>query len=114
MSNQHKSKQNGALRHETTGIPPVSPSSSVGKSYTSGMLDITVDLKNPTASQRIPNSPENPNAVHAKMIMAFVSKLGALVEWRKLKLGNGETVYALCFPVSKWLIDPVSKLLTPR
>jgi len=114
VSNKQKSKQNGELKREGTGIPQATQSSSVGSPSTSDTLGISVAIQSPKDSQRTPNSQENPNAIHARMIMAFVSKLGALVFWRKVKLGDGQTVYALCFPVSKWQLDGVSKTLTPR
>ena len=42
---------------------------------------------------------------NAKILTAFVDKLGALVEWRSLSLADGRKVFALCFPADKWQIE---------
>jgi capsular polysaccharide biosynthesis protein len=84
MTQPQKSDQNGELKDETTGLPQALPFISVESQSTSVTLDITVEAKNPTDSQLIPNSSqENPNSVHARMVMAFVAKLGELVETKK-------------------------------
>lgn len=51
--------------------------------------------------------------MHAKIISAFAAKLGALVEWRKVSLRDGREGYALFFDTDKWLVDPLTKELTP-
>ena len=107
-----KSNQHGELREETTERPQALQSTNAGNPSTLGTSAITAKAKNQKDSQRIPNLQDIPNAV--RLIQALAGKLGALVEWKKLTLGDGREVYALVFPVSKWEVDPVSKELLPR
>lgn len=67
---------------------------------------------NPQVSQATPALQDAPNA--SRLIQALAAKLGDLVEWKKLTLGSGHEVYALCFPVRKWHVDPETKELLPR
>ena len=114
MTQKRKSKRNGELNGETTELRQGLQSSNAGKSSTSDMSAITAKARSPKVSQLTPNSQENPNTLPVRMILAFVGKLGNLVFWRTITLGNGEKVYALCFPVRSFEIDPVSKVLRPR
>jgi hypothetical protein len=107
-----KSTQNGELKDGTTETHPASQSSSAESQSTSVISDTTAKAKNPKASLATPNLQDIPNAV--RLIQALAAKLGKLVEWKRLKLGDGEYVFALCFPVSKWEVDPASKELKPR
>lgn len=64
--------------------------------------------------QATPNSKKiSPNVTHSKIITAFAAQLGALVEWRKIELGDGRTGWALFFDEHKWLVDPFTNELTP-
>ena len=112
MTKNSPSTQAGDLNAETTATPQGLPSSNAGNPSTSATSATTADPKSPKDSQRTPNLQDAPNA--ARLIMALGAKLGKLVEWRKVTLGDGQEVYALCFPVSKWAVDPVSKELLPR
>ena len=112
MTNTSKSKQVGELKDEMTGTPQGSQSTNAANPSTSATSATTAKAKNPKASQPIPNLQDVPNAV--RLIQALAGKLGALVEWKRLTLGDGREVYALVFPVSKWEVDPVSKELKPR
>lgn len=115
MNSESKSTQNGELNGETTATPQDLPSSSEvlmpsqKNRPTSDISATTAKAKSPKASQPTPNLQDVPNAV--KLIQALGAKLGALVEWKRLTLGDGREVFALCFPVSKWEVDPVSKEL---
>lgn len=104
--------QSGELNEGTTGAPQASPSTNAASPSTSGTSDTTVKAASPKGSQRTPNFQDAPNA--ARLIQALAGKLGKLVEWKKLTLGDGREVYALCFPVGKWQVDPESKELLPR
>lgn len=104
--------QAGASKDETTAIPQVLQSTNGGSPSTSDISDITQKAKSQKDSQHTPNLQDVPNAI--RLIQALVVKLGVLVEWKRLTLGDGRDVYALVFPVSKWEVDPVSKELKPR
>ena len=80
MSQKQKSSQNGELKGVETGSRLATQSFNVENPSTLGTLGITLEVKNQQDSQLIPNFPENPNSNYVKMIMAFVSKLGKLVE----------------------------------
>ena len=112
MSNDLKLDPPGELSDVMTEIHPVLPSTNAENRSTSDMSGTTVKAKNQKDSQRTPNLQDVPNAT--RLILALVAKLGTLVEWKKLTLGDGREVYALVFPVSKWRIDPESKELQPR
>lgn len=112
MKNDLNSIQSGDLKEETTETLPASPSSSEGSQSTSGTSATTAEAPSPKDSQRTPNLKDAPNA--ARLIQALAAKLGKLVEWKKLKLGDGREVYALIFPVGKWQVDPDTKELLPR
>jgi hypothetical protein len=112
VTKELKSNQLGELKDVTTELPPVSLYSSGGKSSTSATSATTAKAKSQKDSQPTPNLQDVPNAV--RLIQALGAKLGALVEWKRITLGDGREVYALCFPVSKWEVDPVSKELKPR
>jgi hypothetical protein len=110
--NDLKSNQHGELSDVMTEIPPVSPSTNAGSPSTSATSATTAKAKSPKDSQPTPNLQDAPNAM--RLIQALAAKLGKLVEWRKLTLGDGTEAYALVFPVSKWQVDPESKELLPR
>lgn len=107
-----KLNQVGELNAETTETLPVLPSTNAANPSMSGTLDTTAKAKNQKDSQATVNLQDSNNAV--RLIQALAAKLGDLVEWKKLTLGNGHEVYALCFPVRKWRIDPETKELLPR
>jgi hypothetical protein len=75
-------------------------------------LVTTADPKSPKDSQRTPNLQDVPNAV--RLIQALAARLKGLVFWKKLVLRDGQVVYALCFPVRLWNVDPISKELKLR
>jgi len=49
-----------------------------------------------------------------RLIQALAARLKGLVFWKKLLLRDGQVVYALCFSVRIWDVDPVSKELKLR
>lgn len=118
MNKNLDSTQNGDLNDETTETLPASQSSNVESTLKPenhpilDTSDTTAKAKSQKGSPRTPNLQDAPNA--ARLIQALAAKLGALVEWKKLTLGDGREVYALIFPVGKWDVDPVSKELLPR
>ena len=114
MTQKLKSSRNGELSGAGTGIPQALQSSNAGSPSTSDTLGISLEVKSPQDSQLTPNSPENPNTVHVRMIMAFVAKLGKLVEVRKVTLKDGRQGWMIFFPSTNFEIDPVSKSLRPR
>lgn len=107
-----KLDQVGVLKDGTTAIPQDSQSTNAVNPSTSDTSATTAKAKSQKGSQLTPNLQDAPNAV--RLIQALAGKLGALVEWKKLTLADGREVYALVFPVSKWLVDPESKELQPR
>ena len=115
MNKGSKSTHNGELKGETTGIPQASQSSSAALTQPpksrpiSATSATTAKAKSPKVSQATPNLQDVPNAV--RLIQALGAKLGALVFWRKVELADGQEVYALCFPVSSWQVDPTTKEL---
>jgi hypothetical protein len=114
MTRLRTSRPHGVLKDETTATQRVTPSTNAGNPSISVTLASTVP-QNPTSPpiQHLP--PANPNAVYSRIIQVFGEKLVKLgmAEWRKIELGSGKQAFALCFLTDKWLIDPVSKELTP-
>jgi hypothetical protein len=49
-------------------------------------------------------------SANVQVLTALATKLGALVEWKRLELGDGREVIALCFPLEKWVVDPAGTL----
>jgi len=118
MTKQQKSNQNGGLNGAMTVPHQVTQSSSADLTplLTSPLISdtsaSTVPQKND--SPLTPNSlGVTPNELHTKLIHALAVKLGVLVEWRKVELGDGRTGWALFFDERKWLVDPLTKELTP-
>jgi len=101
----------GVLKGETTVPQPGMPSTNAESQSISVTLASTVPQNQSSLTTH--NSPVKQNLTHAKIISAFAAKLGALVEWRSIELGDGRTGWALFFDEKKWLVDPVSKELTP-
>src|SRR5689334_21928578 len=112
MTNDLKSTPSGESKDETTGTPQVSQSTNAENPSISVISVTTAKPKSPMDSQHIPNLQDVHNAV--RLIQALAAKLKDLVFWKKLMLRDGQVVYALCFPVRKWDVDPVSKELKPR
>lgn len=111
MTKKQASSRAGVLKSEMTD-------SQQGTQFTNAenpSMSVTLASTAPKNqnSQATPNSLVNPRAVHAKIISAFAEKLGTLVEWRRLELGDGRTGYVLFFDDTNWLVDPVSRELTP-
>lgn len=114
MTVQKKSNQRGVLKGETTDTQRDTQFTNAENQSISVTLASTVQ-KNQT-SQHTPNSQnDNPNATYSKIVQVFGEKLVKLgkAEWRRVELKDGREVFALCFPTDKWLVDPVSKELTP-
>src|SRR3990170_3480403 len=107
MNSDLKSNQLGESSDVMTELPPVLQSTNAASPSTSDTSVTTAKAKSPKDSQLTPNFQDAPNAI--RLILALAAKLGTLVEWKKLTLGDGSEVYALVFPVSKWEVDPVSK-----
>lgn len=110
-----KSNHNGELSDGTTETPQASQSSSAASPSISDMSGITA-LQNQDFPP-MPNSPslKTSDAVEkSRIIQALANALGELVFWKKVELADGQEVYALCFPVRKWEVDPVSKELKPK
>jgi cytoskeletal protein RodZ len=107
-----KSNQVGVLNEETTAPRQGSQSTNAASLSTSATSATTAKAQSPKDSQPTPNLQDAPNAV--RLIQALAGKLGTLVEWKRLTLGDGREVYALVFPVSKWQVNPESKELQPR
>jgi len=107
-----KSDQLGVLKDAMTETLPASQSTNAESPSTSVTLGTTAKAKSQKDSQHTPNLQDAPNA--ARLIQALVGKLGTLVEWKKLTLGDGSEAYALVFPVGKWKVDPTTKELLPR
>lgn len=61
-------------------------------------------------SQAIP-----PKTFYGKVIQTFASKLVALgvIEWRSWELADGRKGWGLFFDSAKWMVDPMTKELTP-
>lgn len=112
MTKNLKSTPSGELKDETTGTPLASRSTNAENPSISDTLGTTANPKSPKDSQHTPNLQDVPNAV--RLIQALAAKLKDLVFWKKLILRDGQVVYALCFPVRKWDVDPVSKELKLR
>lgn len=109
-----QSNHNGESNEGTTGTPQGSQSSNAAKLSISDTLDITAHPNQDYPP--MPNSP-SPNSAaleKSRIIQALAGALGELVFWKKVELADGQEVFALCFPVRKWGIDPVSKELKPK
>jgi hypothetical protein len=113
VNKNSNSIQDGGSKDEMTETLQASQSSNEESQSTSG---ISATTQSPKASQKdsppTPNLRDAPNA--SRLIQALAAKLGKLVEWKKLTLGDGREVYALIFPTDRWQVDPVSKELLPR
>jgi len=112
MMKMSQSNQVGALKDETTVTHQGLQSTNAASPSMSDTSVTTAKAKSQKDSQLTPNLQDVPNAV--RLIQALGAKLGELVEWKKLTLGDGREVYALVFPVSKWRVDPETKELQPR
>jgi hypothetical protein len=112
VSNESQSTRNGVSSEETTVTPQDLQSTNAGSPSTLGISATTAKETSPKVSQPTPNLQDIPNAV--RLIQALAAKLGTLVEWKKLTLGDGREVYALCFPVRSWEVDPASNELRPK
>ena len=86
-------------------------STNVVNPSTSGTSATTVDPKSRKDSQRTPNLADVTNA--SRLLQALSTKLGALVEWKKLELADGREAIALVFPLDKWTVDAETKELVP-
>lgn len=112
MKKTSNSTRNGASSAETTEPPRDSRSTKGASRSTSVTSAITpIPKTNQKASQATPNFQDAPNA--SRLIQALAGKLGGLVEWKRLTLGDGREVYALIFPTDKWHVDSESKELLP-
>jgi hypothetical protein len=112
MSKSSNSTPDGESKDGTTETLQASQSTNAASPSTSDTSATTAAAQSPKASQRTVNLQDLNNA--ARLLQALAGKLGKLVEWKKLTLGDGREVYALCFPVGKWHVDPESKELLPR
>lgn len=112
-----KSNRTGALKRVTTGIPPVGQSSSVELtlSPTSPIMSDTLGLNHQKSHNSLPtpNLVKTPNAAYAIALGTFAEKLGALVEWRHVELGDGRRGWALFFPDAKWSVNPKTHKIAP-
>lgn len=112
MMSKQLSNPNGVLKDEMIGSRQAMQSSSEAQSSTLGMSDTTA---RPSPDfQPTQNSQESPNANYANLITAFAAKLGKLVEWRSVELGDGRKVLALCFPMETWEVDATNALVERR
>jgi hypothetical protein len=112
MKQTSNSIPNGESKSGTIGNRPGLQSSNAGNPSTSATSATTADRKSPKDSQRTPNLADVTNA--SRLLQALSSKLGALVEWKRLELGDGREVIALVFPLDKWTIDPTGELVPVR
>ena len=119
MTKRLTSKANGELKGGMIAIPQGMQSSSAGLTplarspHISGTLD-SIAPQSPTF-QPTPNSQIPPNVLWGKIIQVFAHKLVALgaLEWRGWELADGRKGYGLFFDSKKWLVDPLTKELTP-
>lgn len=110
-----KLNHNGESKDGMTETPQASQSTNAANPSISDTLGITARQNQDTPP--MPNSPDlkTSDAVEkSRIIQALANALGELVFWKKIELADGQEVYALCFPVMKWGIDPVSKELKPK
>lgn len=112
MKKDLKSTQSGGLSAGTTGIPQDLQSTNAGSPSMSDTSATIPKAKSQKDSLPTNNFLDVPNAV--RLIQALAAKLKGFVFWKSLVLRDGQSVYALCFPVRKWDVDPVSKELKLR
>jgi hypothetical protein len=115
MNSPSKSDPTGVSKDETTETRQVSPSSGAEpQSNTSVTSATSAKAKSPKGSQPTVNLQDVPNVVN--LLLALGDKLigKKLAFWKQLKLKDGSTVYALCFPTALWKVDPKNKKLTLR
>lgn len=118
MTKKRKLGQSGASKGATTGSRQDTQSTGVELTLTRESpptSDMSASTRQKSrSSQRTPNSlGGDPNLMHAKALGAFAAKLGALVEWRHLRLADGRVGYVLFFDEKKWQVHPTTKELTP-
>ena len=114
MTQKLNSTQDGVLKNETIEPRQGTQSTNAASPFTSDTSATTAKAKSQRDSQLTPNSQENPNTIHVRMIMAFVSKLGELVQVRNVTLADGRKGWMIFFPSANFEIDPVSKSLRRR
>lgn len=114
MTQTQKSSRNGVLKDETAEPPQVSQFTNAESPSTLDTLAFSAAASNQKASQLTPNSQEEANNLHVRMIMAFVGKLGKLVEVKKVTLGGGRKGWMIFFSATNWLVDPETKSLRAR
>jgi hypothetical protein len=110
----------GELNAEMTELPSGMQSTNAASLSTGAMSEKTHAVESQIGSLHISNSREihnatlgkpSPNAIipnaveMAQIISAMASKLGTLVNWRKIRLRNGDTVWALTFNTTVWRLD---------
>jgi len=108
MSKKSNSTPHGGLNEGMTERRPASQSTNAESPSMSGTLATTPSPKK--ASQRTVNLQDIPNAVRLIQALAAGKALGKFVFWKKLALGNGEEVIALCFPVRNWEVSSGGEL----
>jgi len=107
-----KSNQDGVLKDATIETQRGTQSTNAENQSISDMLDSTVQTSpNFQPGQNYQN--ENPNVANAELVTAFADKLvkAKLAEWQKIELGDGREGIALFFPLGKWSVDELGKLV---
>jgi len=112
MEKKSESSPNGELKKETTAPPQALQSSGVGQLSILDMSDSTVPTS-PSFQATGNLQEESPNATNAHLVQAFAAKLGALVEWHRIELGDGREMLALCFPLGNWEVSEHDSII-PR
>lgn len=110
-----KSKAAGASSGGRARAQSGTQSSSAAKS--AGTLDTSAStagqksrlIFQPTESWHL-----DAESTNAQIVVAFATKLGALVQWRKIELADGSVVLALCFPLSEWSTNAEGELVRKR
>lgn len=115
MTQQPNSSPTGESSGDGIVIPQALLSTNVESPSILGMSDSTA-LPSPSfqPTENSVAAEDPPELTNSRLAQAFAAKLGKLVFWRRITLGDGQEVYALCFPVSKWTVDPVRNELQPR
>ena len=112
MDKKSKSKATGALNAEEEKQPLAMQSSSEASTRKQANQTIS-DMSENSPSQRSPLGFQPTQALgeidettaNVQVLLAFADKLGGLIFWKKLELADGQEVFALCFPLSKWSVN---------
>lgn len=117
MDKKSKSKVDGELKDEAGKTQSAMPSSNEEKTQN---ISATSENSQTRPQSQIGFHPTqalgeiDEITANVQVLTAFASKLGALVVWKRLALGDGQEVFALCFPTDLWTTNAQGELVPKK